>query len=244
MCKNHHGLFDEYAFFIRFFPDVRLIRLWFGPSIYSKQIRKFVFINYSGDRYLQVFHGKAIALDIKEKYAPFPSLFIIHEMRVRGFHPFQPVVLTVPDDMHWQDWILSDQVFDNTSDSFKRGRPPPNRNSRSARAQLPPHPTTTASSSQRTVALNTDVIADILAPTRAMPSWKACQVEGTSWIGTAEENIQKYVSSIGAQDCWLLFFIPVDVRGSRKSNSRHEVVKEVLVFTHRVGPAFEAFIIM
>jgi hypothetical protein len=159
-----------------------------------------VFINYSNHRYLQEFHGKAIALDIKEKYAPFPSLFIIHEMRVRGFHPFQPVVPTVPDDIPWQDWILSDQVFDNASDSFKRDRPPPNRNRRPAQAQLPSHPTTTASSSQRTLALNADVIADILAATRAMPSWKACQVEGTSWTGTAEENMQKYVSSIGAQD--------------------------------------------
>jgi hypothetical protein len=33
-----------------------------------------------------------------------------------------------------------------------------------------------------------------------MPSWKACQVEGTSWTGTAQENIQKYVSSIGVED--------------------------------------------
>jgi hypothetical protein len=27
MCKMHHALFDEYSFFIRFFPDVSLIRL-------------------------------------------------------------------------------------------------------------------------------------------------------------------------------------------------------------------------
>ena len=156
-----------------------------------------MFINYSGHRYLQQFDGKAIALDIKDKYTPFPSLFIIHEMRVRGFHPFQPVVPTIPDDMPWQDWILSDQVFDNASDSFKRDRPPPNHNHISAQAQLPFHPTTTTSSSQCTPALNADVIADILAATCAMPSWKACQVEGTSWTGTAEENIQKYVSFIG-----------------------------------------------
>jgi len=161
-----------------------------------------VFINYSSDWYLQQFHGKAIALDIKDKYVPFPSLFIIHEMRVCGFHPFQPVVPIIPDDndIPWQDWILSDQVFDNTSDSFKCDHPPPNHNHRSAQAQLPLHPATMASSSQRTLALNADVIACILAATCAMPSWKACQVEGTSWTGTAEENIQKYVSSIGAQD--------------------------------------------
>jgi hypothetical protein len=197
MCKTHHGRFDSYGFFIRFFPDVRLIRLWFGPSIYSKQIGKFVFINYSGHPNLQQFHGKAVALDIKDKHAPFPSLFIIHEMRVRGFHPFQPIVPTIPDGIPWQNWILSDHVFDNASDSFKRDRPPPNRNnSVSAQAQQPFHPDG-ASSTQRTLALNANVIADILAATHAMPSWKACQVEGTSWTGTAEENIQKYVSSIG-----------------------------------------------
>ncbi|KAF8835485.1 hypothetical protein BDN67DRAFT_1015527 [Paxillus ammoniavirescens] len=101
MCKNHHGQFGAYAFFIRFFPEVRLIRVWFGPSISSKQIRKFVFINYSEDPDLHQFHDKATALDIKDKYAPFPSTFIIHEMRARGFYPFQPVVPTVPDDIPW-----------------------------------------------------------------------------------------------------------------------------------------------
>ncbi|KAF8346175.1 hypothetical protein F5887DRAFT_1271855 [Amanita rubescens] len=183
MCATHHRQFDSYAFFIRFFPD----------------IRKFVFINYSGDEYLQQFHGKAIALDINDRYA-FPSLFIIQEMRVRGFHPFQPVAPTVPDDILWQDWISSRQVFDNASNSFKRDSLPLNDNNRSAEAQLPLHPMTTAPSGQRTLALNADVIADILAATRAMPSWKACEVEGTSWTGTVEENTQKYISSIGAQD--------------------------------------------
>ena len=105
MCRTHHGQFNSYAFFIHFFPDVRLICLWFGPSIYSNQIRKFMFINYSSHPYLQQFHGKAITLDIKDKHMPFPSLFIIHEMRVRGFHPFQPVVPTVPDDMARLDLV-------------------------------------------------------------------------------------------------------------------------------------------
>ncbi len=160
-----------------------------------------MFINYSSRDYLEQFHGKAIALDIKDKYAPFPSLFIIHEMRVRGFHPFQPVTPTVPDAILWPDWILLDQVFDNASDSFKRDCPPHNLSHGPAQARPLFHPMTTASSGQRTVALNADVIADILAATRAMPSWKACEIEGTSWTGTAEENIEKYVSSIGAQDC-------------------------------------------
>jgi hypothetical protein len=44
-----------------------------------KQAKKFVLIDYSDHYYddIQPYHGKAIALDIADKYAPFPSLFII-----------------------------------------------------------------------------------------------------------------------------------------------------------------------
>ena len=185
LCKTHRGDFDSYRFFIRFLSDVRLIHFSFGPSIHSKQIRKFVFINYSGNEYLQEFHGKAIALNVTDKYAPSPSLFIIHEMRVRGFNPFQPVAPTVPNNIPWQDWILSDGVLDNDSDTFKRDRSTHSDNdSFSAQAQLPLGPTVMSadgeSSSQRRVELNADIIAEILAATRAMPSRKACQVETTS----------------------------------------------------------------
>jgi hypothetical protein len=128
-------------------------------------------------------------------------------MRVRGFHPFEPIEPAMPDDGPWQDWILSDGVFDNVSGSFKRDSPPvngDNGNNFSAQSQPQFQPTTTssgdASSGGRRITLNADVITDILAATRAMPSWKACQVEGTSWTGTAQENIQKYVSSIGVAD--------------------------------------------
>jgi hypothetical protein len=174
----------------------------FAPSIHKEQVQKFILINYSDNPILRPFHGKAIAIDIMDHHAPFPSIFIIHEMRVRGHNPFQPVVHDVPDNLPWQDWVLSDGVFDNISGSFKREKPPrkPNNNT-SAQAQLQFQPMTTsaggAPSGRRTLALNADTITDILAATHAMPSWKACQMEGTSWTGTAEENIQKYVSSIG-----------------------------------------------
>ncbi|KAG2039680.1 hypothetical protein BDR03DRAFT_950837 [Suillus americanus] len=189
MCANHHLIFDGYDFFIRFFPD----------------IRKFVFVNFSGKPSLQQFHGKAIALDIRDHHAPFPSLFIIHEMRVRGFHPFQPVTPAIPDDIPWQDWISSHGVFNDVSGTFNRDGPLDNGNNLSVQPQLQFQPTTSigdASSGpgRRTLALNAEVISDILAATHAMPSWRACQMEGTSWSGTAEENTQKYVSSIGVQE--------------------------------------------
>ncbi|KIL67606.1 hypothetical protein M378DRAFT_9375 [Amanita muscaria Koide BX008] len=104
LCGNHHSYFDGYDFFIRFFPE----------------IQKFVFVNYSDHPTLRKFHGKAIALDIKDRHAPFPSLFIIHEMRARGFHPFAPSNPDMPEDSAWQDWILSESVFDDVSHSFKR----------------------------------------------------------------------------------------------------------------------------
>ena len=166
------------------------------------QVRKFVFVNYSNHPDLQSFHGKAVALDIRDRHAPFPSLFIIHEMRVRGFHPFEPVSPAISHELSWQDWILSDGVFDDTSGSFNRAPPPDNGNADNRSSAQPRLPTTSAgdrSSVGLMLELNASVIAEILSVTRAMPSWKTCQMEGTSWTGTAEENIQKYVSSIGVE---------------------------------------------
>ena len=96
----------------------------------------------------------------------------------------------MPDVIPQQDWMW----LNHASDSFKRNRPPPNsKNTFSVRTQLPLPGTTTsaggASSSQRTLELNADDIDDILAATRAMPSWKASQIEGTNWTGTLEENM-------------------------------------------------------
>ena len=51
-----------------------------------------------------------------------------------------------------------------------------------------------------TLELNDNVIAEILAATRAMPSWNACMMEGMSWDGTADENTQKYISNIGVEE--------------------------------------------
>jgi hypothetical protein len=168
--------------------------------IHIKQAKKYVLINYS-DRYyddLQPYHGKAIALDIADKRAPFPSLFVIHEMHVCGYRPFHDTSPDVPNDnaINWQDWVITSGVWDNTESQFRchglhtSGAP-----------ELPQKPSMITSgggepsaSGTRCLELNEKVIADILAATRAMPSWKECEMEGTSWTGTAEENTQKYLS--------------------------------------------------
>ncbi len=170
-------------------------------------MHRFVIVNYSDSHSGREFHGKALALDINHHHAPFPSLFLIHEMRVRGFHPFKPVSLALPDGNPWQDWTLSDGVLDDTSGSFKheadRQQGPRSTPGRPAELQFQPAITSAGgpSSGGRTLELNASVVADILAATQASASWKACMEEGTSsWTGTTEENIQKYVSSTSTQD--------------------------------------------
>jgi len=176
-------MFDKYDFFIRYLPDRR----------------KFVLVNYSDHEHLRLYHNKAVALDNMHKYAPFPSTFIIHEMRVRGHNPFAPTQPEVPTDLPWQDWITSHGIFDNVSQSFKRDAVPVHRRDMNTQLQMQPTSADPPSGS-RALALNADVIAEILAATRAMPSWKACQIEGTSWQGTGQDNIDKYLSSIGAEE--------------------------------------------
>lgn len=132
------------------------------------------------------------------------SLFIIHEWRVRGFDPFSPVEPDLLPDTPWQNWITADGVV-NESGSIIRARPrkcdanestPP-----LARSHLTMTGTNGGVSGQRSLGPPSEnLIAEILAARRAMPSWKACRVEGTSWTGTAEENIRTYVSTIGVED--------------------------------------------
>ena len=82
-----------------------------------------MFINYTGGCNNQEFHGKAIPLDIRDHHAPLPSLLIIHEMLVRGSNPFQTTTPNMPDDIVWQDWVLTDGVFDSVSGGFHRNSP-------------------------------------------------------------------------------------------------------------------------
>jgi len=97
MCRAHHYAFDTYKFFIRFLPNSG----------------RFVFINFSDDPLYQEHHGKAIAINAYEDHSPFPALFLVHEQRVRGFHPFKDISPEISEDVPWQDWMLLDDVVDN-----------------------------------------------------------------------------------------------------------------------------------
>ncbi|KAK7038716.1 hypothetical protein VNI00_010600 [Paramarasmius palmivorus] len=193
MCKNHHGMFDAYKFFIRFDIDTQ----------------KYILISYSGAASLEQYHGKSIALDIQHHKAPFPSLFIIHEMRVPGFHPFRSTP-DMPTSVQWQDWITSSGVLNSSGSTtlFRRDRPDSGNDNDNYNSppqfQQQPQPqsqsqTTPSGTGHAPLASLNDSIYGILAATRSMPSWKACQMENSSWAGTADENIQKYITLIGEQ---------------------------------------------
>ena len=199
MCRLHHTLFDRHEFFIRFFPNVSHI-VRFVPIIHMKQANKFVLIDYSDeyDEDIHPYHGKAIALDISDRYAPFASLFIIHEMRVRGYHPFHDTTPELPDTIDLQGWITTKGVLDNTESHFLEyiaARMSAMTFSLSSRVCVPlvdgPAPSLVG---QPPVIDGICGSPGPLPGTRASPSWKACVIEGTSWTGSAEENKQKYLS--------------------------------------------------
>jgi hypothetical protein len=58
------------------------------------------------------------------EYMPSPSTFIIHEMRVRGYHPFHITAPEVPIDgvIDWQDWVITSDFWDNAGGHFHRHR--------------------------------------------------------------------------------------------------------------------------
>ncbi|KAG1861497.1 hypothetical protein DFJ58DRAFT_657424 [Suillus subalutaceus] len=85
MCSNHNLFFNAYDFFICFFPDVRLIFLYLS-------------LNYSGDPAIQQSHSKAIALDIRDQHAPFPSLPCSSFMRCHA------IMEGMPDGGHELEW--------------------------------------------------------------------------------------------------------------------------------------------
>ena len=163
----------------------------------SKQQRKFVFINYNRASHRAIFHGKAINLDVDHRLSPFPSIFLIHEMRVRGHNPFALEPDDISSMVEDQDW-MREEISDTEHIAAM--------NLESSMMLLNPVTRTTDNGSGNSsggppagtlsLALNADVIQKILSATRQMASWKACVQEGTSWDGTAEENIAKYKSMI------------------------------------------------
>ncbi|EJD54075.1 hypothetical protein AURDEDRAFT_53357 [Auricularia subglabra TFB-10046 SS5] len=179
MCKNHHSQFDEYLYFIRF----------------HKETQKYYLINFSGREELAMHHGKAVALDFAHQRAPYPAVFLIHEIRTRGFWPWQEHTVDISANTY-QDWVVRGGYL-NEGGHLSPNAPEP--------APLPA-PYGDASSlggqsglgqvSGRKVTLEPPeaIFAQTLAFQQTMPTWRAALLENESWSGTATDNIQKYLA--------------------------------------------------
>ncbi|KAH8823148.1 hypothetical protein DL96DRAFT_1616802 [Flagelloscypha sp. PMI_526] len=185
LCKNHHATFDRY-FYIR----------------WVKEAKKFIFINHSQSPEFEEYHGKAILLDPDNRRVPFYTLFIIHECRVRGMNPFaadRPIESSFP----YHNWTVrssatSNNIEENPSTSDHRTLPL----SQPSSAPQNNSSNEPSSSSAQFVTFthplaSPEMLEEMVRRQRTENTWKACVMEGTSWEGTTQENIDKYSRLIG-----------------------------------------------
>jgi hypothetical protein len=79
----------------------------------------------------------------------------------------------IPDDITWQDWITSSGIYDSTSDSFIRDETGDNHNHNNGNSLQSTRTQTANGGGYAIPPLNEVVIEDILAASRAMPSWNS-----------------------------------------------------------------------
>ncbi|KAF7976605.1 hypothetical protein HWV62_6104 [Athelia sp. TMB] len=198
LCANHARLFERYGFFIRFRPDVSPPPP--SPSLAGACSR-----------------GPDPPIRVGEPHGRPPLRAVPRQGRrarrgrqaraargalrhPRDARPFAPPAPEMPDACAWQDWIGAEGVWDEGAGSFRREGPPGNIYSGPAQAEVLLQIPHMAPDGSHALALDQDAVANILAATRASASWRACVREGTSWAGTAEENVRKYVSAVGIED--------------------------------------------
>jgi len=173
-------------------------------SINSLQVKRFVLINYSRRSVLEPFHGRAINIRVGNRL-PFHGAFLVHEMRVRGHWPFRedrPISLPIP----WPKWAPrncgddhddkgdDDDDQNNNSDSTSKHQYDL---SLSANAGTGQQPKTFTATNPFSNPAELQVMKDSFAK---QPNWKAAVIEGETWEGTAEENINKWQELMGPHE--------------------------------------------
>ena len=218
MCVMHHRMFDRYIFYIRWVPMVCLHIYIITLLTTFFQEKCFVLINHSRDEALEQFHGRAVRLFPDDARVPFHGAFIDHEMRVRGHWPYLPFFADRPISLpiQFQEWIVDtpggghggDGVIGNIhrkgeskddlsmTTFFKTGGDSNVIYRRFSEQQytsstVPQNKSPTTITFRDPIA-NPSELEAVMRSARQQPNWKAAQIEGESWDGTAEENISKY----------------------------------------------------
>ena len=165
--------------------------------ITSLQAKRFVFINQSQSKKLEPYHGRAINL-CPGDHLPFHGAFLVHEMRVRGYWPFRedrPISLPIP----WPNWDPRDGDDDDYSDDDSDDDHDHNKNPDKANYDHPAssHITTPFRQQPKTFTptnpfSNPTELQAMKDSFAKQPNWKSAVIEGETWEGTAEENVNKW----------------------------------------------------
>ncbi|KAJ7141801.1 hypothetical protein C8R43DRAFT_1131413 [Mycena crocata] len=81
MCKNHHGQYDGFNAFIRYFPRPVHAYVWFEFERYSISDMGELMTTPTTE-----FHGRRLRLDASHDRAPIYSLLLLQEVKARAFH--------------------------------------------------------------------------------------------------------------------------------------------------------------
>jgi len=221
LCKTHHSGFDHYVFYIRWIKEVSLpphckihpayLLLIITLHKFLFQTNQFVIVNHSREPDYEAVHGKLLHFETDTKRCPFPTAFLWHEYRVRGFYPtcgdcevtthkggdifgFAPQrggeLRTGNDRGSVLDIHTSGELSSGTgANAGAHNRFTTNSSGHDSDDVISFTP----------VPLVGDDLVSWLAAARQHSSWKDCIVENMSWDGTAAENIDKYQREVGVE---------------------------------------------
>jgi len=151
-------------------------------------------------------HGNVLRFNTDTMRCPFPTAFLWHECRVRGFHPTcgdRPVNPKRPTSGlrggGFSGGLDGAGAHDDSPGGHDGGGDYGNGGSGAGGQVDGPDTnvsgnddTKTSSFTPTLMRLDGDEFATWLKAAKQHSSWRDCVMENTSWSGTAEENIEKY----------------------------------------------------
>lgn len=140
------------------------------------------------------YHGRAVRLFPDDPRVPFYGAFLDLEMGVRGLWPYLPYYADRPISLHIRR-MADAPGGDGDEEDYKVKSEDDNVSlttvlkASDSNQQLPSAPLLLTL--KDTIA-NPSELEAVMRSSRQQPNWKAAQIEGKSWEGTAEANISKY----------------------------------------------------
>jgi len=171
---------------------------------WRSQTNEFIVVNHSQIPGYETIHGTVLHFNTDAKRCPFPTAFLWHEYRVRGFHPTRgdrPVnpkriggslqgggFSGGPDGVGVHDDGRHDEGGDHSNGGTGAGEQVDGHDANVSGQDDPK----TAPFTPAPMSFGGDEFSAWLKAAKQHSSWRDCVMENTSWSGTAEQNIEKY----------------------------------------------------